>query len=235
MTPTTAVVTGAASGIGAALARQLRPRIDRLVLVDVDGERLTSTARELDAIPAEADVSDPAALDAVARVAGAPAYLCLNAGVLSADLGAPWDVPAHEWERIMATNLGGVVSGLRAFVPTMLSHAAPCSILITGSLAGLLTWPGGGAYAASKHALTAVAEQAALALDPTNISVTLLCPALVKTAMSDVGEAAEDVAQRAIEAMDDHRFVVAPPQWSDAIVRRAQRTTSGERPEVPSF
>lgn len=235
MTTSTAVVTGAGSGIGAALARALRPRVERLVLVDIHLERLSAIARELDAVTAEVDVSDPTAVDSVVDLAGAPDYLCLNAGILSSGLGAPWEVPSGEWERVMAVNLGGVVNGLRAFVPPMLSRAAPCSILITGSLAGLLAWPGGGPYAASKHAVTAVAEQAALALDATNISVTLLCPALVKTAMSDIGDSAEDVARLAIDAMDAHRFVVAPPEWSGAIVRRAEQMISEGRPNVPTM
>jgi NAD(P)-dependent dehydrogenase (short-subunit alcohol dehydrogenase family) len=78
---------------------------------------------------------------------------------------------------LLEVNVGGVVNGLRAFVPRMLAAEGPGGILVTASLAGLLTWPGGGPYGASKHAAVAVAEAAALALEGTQICVTALCPA----------------------------------------------------------
>ena len=78
--------------------------------------------------------------------------LCLNAGVLSTSMGAPWEASPAEWDRVLGVNLHGVVNGLRAFVPLLLERDQPSHILITASLAGALTWSGGGPYAASKHA-----------------------------------------------------------------------------------
>jgi NADP-dependent 3-hydroxy acid dehydrogenase YdfG len=232
-TLSTAVVTGAASGIGAALARELRGRVERLVLADVDTDGLDTITAELDAIAVATDVSDASAMERLAEVAGPPSLLCLNAGVVSASTGPPWDAPPAEWERVLGVNLGGVVNGLRAFVPGMLESGATASILITGSLAGVLTWPGGGPYAASKHAVRAVAEQTALALAGSPISVTLLCPALVRTGMSEIGEPAVEVARRGLAAADAGEFVVAPDEWSTAIVRRAERSITGAYPTVP--
>ncbi|MEO3791246.1 SDR family NAD(P)-dependent oxidoreductase [Nonomuraea sp. B10E15] len=109
--------------------------------------------------------------------------VCLNAGIVGQDLGAPWEVSDDDWDRVFAVNVGGVRNGLRAFVPGLLAAGRPAHILVTASLAGLVTFPGGGAYAASKHAVVALAEQASLALEGTPVGVTLLCPALAVNAV----------------------------------------------------
>jgi short-subunit dehydrogenase len=107
-------------------------------------------------------------------------------------------------------------------------------ILITGSLAGLVTFPGGGAYAATKHAVVALAESASLALQGTSVTVTLACPALVRTAMSEVGADPDDVAAEALAAADDGRFLAVPAEWTAAVVGRAERLVSGAAPGVPA-
>ncbi|MFC7362191.1 SDR family NAD(P)-dependent oxidoreductase [Nocardioides astragali] len=88
----------------------------------------------------------------------------------------------------------------------------------------------GGAYAATKHAVVAVAEQTAIALADSNISVTLLCPALVRTAMSVVGDDPDDVARIALTALRSGRFLVAPEEWSNAIAERGSRLVGGGLP-----
>jgi len=116
----------------------------------------------------------------------------------------------------------------------MLERGSPSQIIITASLAGAATWPGGGPYAASKHAVLAVAEQAALELADSSIHVTVLCPALVKTAMSNSGEDPHDVALEALHAVDEKRFAVVPPEWRDALEERAVNLAAGRRPVLPS-
>ena len=133
----------------------------------------------------------------------------------------------------MQVNLGGVVNGLRAFVPRLVEAGRPAGILITASLAGLATWPGGGPYAASKHAVVAVAEQAALALASSPVAVTVLCPALVRTGMSEIGDDPHGVAAAAIDGMAQHQFIVAPPEWQSAVRQRGVRLASGATPELP--
>jgi NAD(P)-dependent dehydrogenase (short-subunit alcohol dehydrogenase family) len=145
-----------------------------------------------------------------------------------------WETDPDEWWRVLGTNLGGVVNGLASFVPRMLERATPSSILITGSLAGVATWPGGGPYAASKHAVVAVAEQAALSLADTQISVSVLCPALVRTGMSDDGEDAAVVAGRALEAVGSGRFAIIPEEWTDAVRRRVHDLAGGNQPSLPA-
>lgn len=228
----TAVVTGAASGIGRALARQLAAEGHSVHLVDVSPT--DEVAAETGGQPAAVDVSDP---EQVARFAQGVAddvdLLCLNAGIVGTSVGPPWEAPPDEWTRVLGVNLLGVVNGLRSFVPRLLEADRDAHILITASLAGLLTFPGGGAYAASKHAVVAVAEQAALALADTPVTVTLLCPALVRTAMSDVGQDPRDVAAHALAAARSGRFLVMPEEWQPATVRRTERLLSGEAPALP--
>jgi len=135
---------------------------------------------------------------------------------------------------VFAVNVGGVVNGLRAFVPRLLGSGRPAHVLITASLAGLAAFPGGGAYGASKHAVVAVAEQAALALTGTAVGVTVLCPALVRTAMSPMGDDPADVAAAALAAVHDGRFAVVPPEWAGAVTQRWERLVAGQRPVAPA-
>jgi NAD(P)-dependent dehydrogenase (short-subunit alcohol dehydrogenase family) len=131
-------------------------------------------------------------------------------------------------------NLGGVVNGLRAFVPRLLAAGRPAHILITASLAGLATFPGGGAYAATKHAVVAVAEQTALALANTPVGVTMLCPALVRSVMSPTGVDPADVADEALHAVQEGRFAVVPEAWRAAVLQRAENLVSGQPPTPPT-
>ena len=229
----TAVVTGAASGIGRALAEQLATRGARLVLADVDHDALSLVAADLAATSVALDVADPDDNERLAEVAGPARLVCLNAGVTSAHPGPVWEAPPAEWRRVVDVNLGGVVNGLRAFVPRMLATGGHHAVLVTASLAGLATWPGGGPYAASKHAVVTVAEQAAMALAGSQVSVTVLCPALVRTGMSAIGEDPAAVARQALDAVARGRFLVTPSEWHEAVRERGRRLATGDAPQPP--
>ncbi len=227
-----AVVTGAASGIGLALASRLSHAGHLVHVAD-----LTSTAdvaAQLHGVAHLVDVTDEHAMDRLADQAVGARIVCLNAGIVGPTTGPPWEAPTEEWERVIGVNVGGVVNGLRAFVPRLLEAGDPARIIITASLAGLVTFPGGGAYAASKHAVLAVAEQAAQVLAGTNVSVTVVCPALVRTAMSDVGADPNKVAAEALAAADAGRFLVVPREWEAAVRRRSETLVAGTQPQVPS-
>lgn len=99
----------------------------------------------------------------------------------------------------------------------------------------MATWPGGGPYAESKHAVVTVAEQAALALADTPITVTVLCPALVRTGMSDIGADPADVAEAALSAVDDRTFAVLPDGWATAVTDRGRRLAAGQQPMLPTM
>ena len=228
----TAVVTGAAGGIGAALARRLADTGHQVHLADLADTAALATM--IGGVAHSVDVTRPTDMDRLAATAADAEVVCLNAGVVGASMGAPWEAPPEEWQRLLDVNLLGVVNGLRAFVPAMLAREQPGRLIITASLAGLVTFPGGGAYAATKHALVAVAEQAALALRDTRLSVTLLCPALVRSGMSPTGEQPDDVAARVLAAAEDGRFLVVPPEWEPAVVTRAKQLVAGAAPELPA-
>lgn len=141
----TAVVTGAGSGIGLALGRQLSVQGFGVVLVDRDAEAVVRAADGLGGTAVVMDVADPAEHVRLLEMTGPPAVLCLNAGVVSSIQGPVWEAPAEEWRRVFDINLGGIVNGLRVFVPAMLEAGDAHRLMITASLAGLATWPGGGA------------------------------------------------------------------------------------------
>ena len=192
-----AVVTGAASGIGLALAQQLASEGMRVVLADLPGQRLDAAASEVSAHAGEAaagmragvlgvpaDVSDEAALRAVADAAieafGGVDLVCLNAGVLGPTNIPVWEITDADWRWVFGVNFWGVVNGLRAFVPHMLTrdHA---HILITASVAGLVTGDGEAPYVSSKHAVIALAEILRRQLAGSPVGVSLLCPWWVRT------------------------------------------------------
>ncbi|MEM6484145.1 MAG: SDR family NAD(P)-dependent oxidoreductase [Pseudomonadota bacterium] len=189
----TAVVTGAGSGIGAALAGALTNEGMRVVLADIEQKALESVVdalRERGAqvtgvvtdVMSEASVRDLAI--AATETFGPIHLLCNNAGVASSSgqFGMPiWEQPIEDWTWVMGVNFYGVLHGLRAFVPGMIAHGEPAHIVNTGSLAGLLA--GGGIYGASKHTVLSLTEtlHTDLRAVDSNVRASLLCPSLVRT------------------------------------------------------
>lgn len=119
-------------------------------------------------------------------------------------------------------------------MPRLLATNRPAHVLITGSLAGAATFPGGGAYGPSKHAVVAVAEHAAMALEDTPIGVSMICPALVATGMSNEGTDSADVAEQALATIENGTFAAIPHEWHHAVVTGATRLASGQRPQPPA-
>lgn len=231
--PFTAVVTGAARGIGRALAEELHGRGAALVLVDVD-PAVRDVAARLGGTAEVVDVSDPEAVEWLAGRSSGARFVCLNAGIVGPSVGAPWEVPAAEWDRVFAVNVSGVVNGLRAFVPRLLAAAEPAHVLVTASLAGMAVFPGGGAYGPSKHAVAALVAHAAMALEGTPVGISMICPALVATGMSPVGADPADVAREALRAVDDGVFAVVPPEWRSTVVDQIAGVARGEPPVLPA-
>lgn len=225
-----AVVTGAASGIGRALTDLLVGEGFGVVAVDVSPQEPRSPA--IRAVTADVAVSED--MSRVAEDAGDADLVCLNAGIVGASLGAPWETSQAEWERVLGVNLLGVVNGLRAFVPKLLSAGRTSHILITASLAGLVTFPMGGAYPASKHAVVVVAEQTALALADSPVGVTVMCPSLVRSGMSAEGADPVDVARAALDACREGTFCVIEAEWAPAVEARSHRLAAGTAPEIPA-
>ena len=189
-----AVVTGAASGIGRALADRFARAGMKLVLADVEETALAAAAGELAAAGAETlavptDVSRADDVDALARRTyehfGAAHVLCNNAGVALA--GLLWEHSLEDWRWLLGVNVWGVVHGVRSFVPRMLEAKTPGHIVNTASVAGLTSAPGLGVYNVSKHAVVTLSETLAkdLAMVGAPIKVSVLCPGFVSTRILD--------------------------------------------------
>jgi NAD(P)-dependent dehydrogenase (short-subunit alcohol dehydrogenase family) len=215
------VITGAASGIGRASARRFAERGAILHLVDLDAERLEAAAVECSRLGARsafhvADCRDPKAQEQLAKdVLARDAVvdvLFLNAGIGYG--GNMADMTLGDWRLVLDTNLFGVVHGLGAFLRPMLAQRSG-HILITASMLGLFSMPQAGAYAASKHALVAIAESLRTEVRPKGIEVTALCPGLVATDIIRRGHIQHD-AKRAEKIWD--RFGADP----DVVARFAR-------------
>jgi NAD(P)-dependent dehydrogenase (short-subunit alcohol dehydrogenase family) len=187
-----AVVTGAASGIGLALAERFATAGMHVVLADVDEAGLAAAAERISAhgvntLTVGTDVSDEASVQGLAAATlerfGAAHVVCNNAGVGSqAD---PWFGPVSAWTWTLGVNLWGVIHGVRAFLPTLAAQGEG-HIVNTASMAGLS--PGAGAaYDASKHAVVALTEDLYTGLRQAEIpiGVSVLCPGWVKTNIVD--------------------------------------------------
>ncbi|MGC1567428.1 MAG: SDR family NAD(P)-dependent oxidoreductase [Trebonia sp.] len=185
-----AVVTGAASGIGLGLSERLAAEGMHVVMADVEESALAKAASALagngaSVLPVLTDVADPAAVDALRDSAvaafGAVHVVCNNAGV-GGPHGALWECPPGEWDWVLGVNLGGVINGVRTFMPLLLEQDAGHMVntsSIFGVFAGTL-----GPYGVSKHAVAALTETLHFNLKAQGVShvgVSVLCPGAVRT------------------------------------------------------
>lgn len=190
-----AVITGAASGIGNALARRFAREGMRVVLADVEADALARAEAELrasgaDTLGVPTDVTDAGSVEALACATvehfGAVHLVCNNAGVGGA-AGAPcWDLPDSEWAWVLGVNLFGVLNGMRAFLPRLIA-AGEGHMVNTASFAGLRPMPMMAPYSVSKHGVVALTETAfhELAALGSPVRVSVLCPSMVATGIAD--------------------------------------------------
>lgn len=207
-----AVVTGAANGIGRALALQAAREGMSVVLADVDLDQLAVVSAELDERGAlnrmvPTDVSDLNAMEHLAAASyqtfGRVDLLFNNAGVLLT--GNSWQQPPVDWRWLFEINVMGVVNGLHAFVPRLLQQEHGARIINTASVGALMTAPMLGAYSASKMAVRGITEtlREELEAQRPDIGVSLLCPGPIETAITETarrlfpGEFAEDAMEQA--------------------------------------
>lgn len=180
-----AVVTGAASGIGAGIARTLAKRGCHLALADVQMDRLQEVASELTGVKVsthQVDVSDRQQVDRLAAETqekhGAAHLVFNNAGV--AVMSTFDDMPIEDFERVININLWGVVYGCRAFLPILLKQDAGHIVNIS-SLFGIIGVPGQTAYCASKFAVKGFSDALSTELVDTNVGITVVHPGAIAT------------------------------------------------------
>jgi len=189
-----AVITGAASGIGRAIAERCVRAGVNVVLADVDEADLARAESELKAIGGvvlgvRTDVSKRSDVEALARRAldafGQVHLLFNNAGVAAG--GAPWEATWNDWEWVINVNLWGVVHGVKVFTPLMLEQNTECHIVNTASNAGLIAGAFSSPYSVTKHAVVALSENLYLTLQQrsSRINVSVLCPGVVQTNVAD--------------------------------------------------
>ncbi|MFV2090160.1 MAG: SDR family NAD(P)-dependent oxidoreductase [Pseudomonadales bacterium] len=188
----TAVITGAASGIGRALAERCATAQMNVVLADIEEEALNKAVREIEQrqVRAIGVVSNAMIEQSIQELAeraigefGKVHLLFNNAGVASTGSAgaAVWELPDADWDWVMGVNFYGVLYCLRAFIPHMLEHGEDSHIVNTASLAAVM--PGGGTYGVSKHGVLALTEglQSDLTSRGANINASVLCPGFVNT------------------------------------------------------
>lgn len=188
-----AAVTGAASGLGRAMALAFADEGMHLALADVDAVNLEPVenavrARGVRAFSMRVDVSKAAEIEAFAarteQELNGIHLVCNNAGVSLA--GPVWEAAEPDWQWILGVNVWGVIHGVRAFAPRLIAQDAG-HIVNTASVAGLISPPGMGAYNLTKHAVVALSESLHhdLRSRGSAVGVSVLCPAYVPTGIAD--------------------------------------------------
>lgn len=226
-------ITGASSGIGAALAAHYAARGAQLGLVARRADALADVARGLPGSPAlyAADVADARAMQEAAREFmaryGLPDIVVANAGVSVGTLTEhPEDVEV--FERVMRTNVVGLAATFQPFVAP-LREARRGRLVGIASVAGMRGLPGAGAYSASKAAAITYLEALRIELRPHGVKVVTVCPGYVATPMTAVNKyrmpfiLPADVAARRISRVIDAGRAYAVVPWQMALVARAMK------------
>lgn len=242
-----ALVTGAASGIGRALARALTRRGARVVLADRDLPLADEVAARIradggDALAIELDVRDAARFHVVAAWTrerfGPIDYLFNNAGIGVGGEVAEYDAAA--WRDVLDVNLHGVIHGIAAVYPEMIARRRG-HVVNTASMAGLLPGPGMVSYTTSKHAVVGLSKALRIEAAPHGVRVSVLCPGAVRTPILTHGKYgrpgsraisasamqklwdelrpmdADDFAREALDAIARNEPTIILPRWWRAL------------------
>ena len=228
------VITGGASGIGAALARRFSAENARgVVVADVQDAALEAVAKDVDGLAVHCDVTDEAQVRALVDAAegryGPIDLFCSNAGIV---LPGGEDSSDRDWERSLGVNVMAHIYAARALVPRMIERGGGY-LLQTASAAGLLTQIGSATYSVTTHAALAFAEWLAITYGEQGLKVSVLAPQAVNTAMTagipDGGVAGVDgmlqpeaVAAAVLAGLDAESFLILPhPQVLEYFRRKA--------------
>lgn len=223
-----AVITGAAKGIGAAVASALSRKGMRLGVLDTDGKALEQFAASLetDTVSVVGDVSETSSLielrDTALSAFGDIALVINNAAV--ADRAGPWDSP-EAWRKLLDVNLFGVVASHNVFLPWLIDTHQPSAIVNLGSKEGITTPPGNAAYSVAKAGVKVLTEQLAhelLVKTGGRVSAHLLVPGYTWTPMNMASKpdghrkpedawTAEDLAEYFVPRLQSEDFYIICP------------------------
>jgi NAD(P)-dependent dehydrogenase (short-subunit alcohol dehydrogenase family) len=227
----TAVVTGAASGIGLAVAEAFVDAGMRVVMADVDEDNLRSHTASLadqgaEVIAVTADVRDPDAVEGVGAAAvehfGKLHVAVNNAGVVNG--GYSWEISLEEWHRVVDIDLWGVIHGIRSFVPRILASGEEGHVVNTASMAAVLSLGRLGPYTVAKHGVLGLSDvlRAELASLQAPIGVSVVMPGMIKTAMNPIGTVpSATVAANVLDAIRRRRsYVFTDHHSTDEVAER---------------
>lgn len=216
-----AIITGAASGIGAACARAFATQGARVVVVDLNAAGAEAVAREIGGLAVACDIGSEAQVNALVartqRELGPVDLFFNNAGVATG--GDPLTTPIEVWNDQWQINLMSHVYAVRAVLPGMLERGRGY-LLHTASMAGILTSAGNLTYATTKHAVVGLAEWLSITYHDKGIRVSLLAPLGVRTPMLGPTDSAfarnfagpikepAEVAQMVVDAIEAERFLI---------------------------
>lgn len=229
MTSPRVLITGAASGLGRAMAIRFAQGGCRVCVADIHAERAQETLALIDKTPGEGfferlDVTTPGAFDK-ARIAcesvwGGTDILINNAGVAS---GGPFEwLSEEDWDYVMNINFKGVLRGCQAFVSAFRAQGHG-HIVNIASMAGLLNPPGMSNYNVSKAAVMSLSESLAVELAPFNINVTCVCPSFFKTNLAESMRTPDKGTEQTIGRLLDSSPDITADTIADLIFNAVQQ------------
>jgi 3-oxoacyl-[acyl-carrier protein] reductase len=210
----TALITGAGSGMGRAMARRFAAEGAEVAATDIDEGSASATAAEIRDAGGEAsafaiDVADSGsvatAVEAALGELGRIDVLCSNAGILD-DYATVLETSEDQWDRVLSINLKGMYLTSRALLPQMIESGGGV-IVNTASIAGLVAGGGGAAYTAAKHGVIGLTRQLAFDFGPKGVRANAICPGAVETGMThDLFEAGEAEVMDSVNSVPAGRY-----------------------------
>jgi NAD(P)-dependent dehydrogenase (short-subunit alcohol dehydrogenase family) len=239
-----AVVTGAASGIGFAVAYALAAEGARLLIADIDATAVNTAAAQIRATGAEVDsveldVRDPEAVEeagfrALDRFGGLHVAVN-NAGIVNR--GTSWELPLEAWHAVLDVNLWGVIHGIRGFVPRILETGTDGHVVNIGSMASVTALAGLGPYTVAKHGVLGLSDvlRAELAASGKPVGVSVVFPGRIRSGMNPIGTVEpSSVALNVIDAIRRDRPYVFTDDHSTNDVRERLQAIIAARADVLS-
>jgi len=236
------VVTGAASGIGLAIAEAFVAEGVKVAMADLNVTAATAEAERLrgaggDVQAFAVDVSSGAAVEELAELVvstfGGIHIAVNNAGVV--DTGLSWELSVEQWRRVIDTDLWGVIHGIRSFVPRILATGEAGHVVNTASLAAVTAIPRLGPYTVAKHGVLGASDVLRAELESVGapIGVSVVMPGMIKTGMVPIGETPpSQVALNVVDAIRRNRPYVYTDNEAATQVSERLRAIVDARAEV---